>query len=81
MGLAWSCLARRLGSPLAYSIEDGLDHGLGVLLAQRGVSCEQPKDHRAVDQIENNLGIEVFANLPSQYTSFPHHASRIPPGV
>src|SRR6202789_3356331 len=42
------------------------------------MSRKETKDHRAINQIEDHLGIELFANLSPQDASLPHHARRIP---
>src|SRR5271170_2155261 len=61
--------------------EDGLDHCLRLMIVKRAVPGKQAKDHRSVDQVEDNLPIDFFANLAAVDAAPPHHTRRVPPRV
>jgi hypothetical protein len=61
--------------------EDGIDHCLRLVIVKGAVPGEQSKDHRSVDQVEDNLPINFFPNLASVNAAPPHYTRRVPSGV
>src|ERR1700760_3198559 len=52
--------------------ENSFDHHSSIVFGKGAVTRKQTKNHRTINEIENDLRIELFGNIATQHATLPH---------